>query len=149
LSTPNVYFHSYGNTGVSGNNNGIRMDIGHGANNTWTRFVFFHSGGNTVYFTNSQPQGYWYLQYAFMDSGVSTGYGCSEPAGTFVHTTITPALTVNNVTIPNWIANVWGNGASFGNYTEGKVGQLWMFNRVLSTNEIEQIYANTKSRYGY
>lgn len=148
LTNANVYLISYDNGGGTGNNNGMRFDIGSVSTSQWARFVFYRNGGTNVYFTNTQPQGYWYLQYAYMNSGVATGYGCSEVAGTFDHRTIA-ALTVTSQTIRSWNGNVWGSTPSFTTYEVGKTGQTWVFNRVLSTTEIEQIYENTKKRYGY
>lgn len=144
-SQVNVYVNSY----TSGINNGIRMDIGSNSTASWARWVFPHNSGTQLGFTNSQPQGYWYMQYAIMNSGVSTRYGCSEVAGTFDHRTTTTLNVTAGTTPPVSNVNSWGNGVQYGFYEVGKVGQFWVFNRAMNTAEIERIYENTKSRYGY
>lgn len=141
----NIYVNSY----TPQINNGVRMDIGSDPSFSWARWVFQSNGGQQIAFTNSQPQGYWFMQYAIMDSGVSTKYGCSEVAGTFDHRTTTTLTVTAGTTAPVSNLNTWGSGVQYGINEAGKVGQFWVFNRAMTTTEIERIYENTKARYGY
>lgn len=142
LTSPNLYAMFYTDPVT----NGVRMDLGQNPTATWARVLIASNTGTTQNFTNTQPQGYWYLQYAAMKSGISTRYGCSEVAGTFDHRVLTPVTVTAG---PVNIFKYWGNGVHFSIYEEGKVGELWIYDRELANAEIEQIYNNTKKRYGY
>ena len=130
---------------TSASNGGVRIDIGSNLTFSWCRYITFHTSGVASQFTNEQPHGYWYLQYMVFQNTQPTKFGASKPDGTFTH------VTGNSYTSTTGTASIryWGNSPGYGFYSDGKVGQMWWFNRLLTTQEIEGIYQNTKNRYGY
>lgn len=80
--------------------------------------------------------------YTFGDNGFPMKYGFTTPAFSFTNIAIVPTNALNQVMLG--VDNL-GPGAGFnGGYNRGEIAAVLIFNKVLTTNQLEAVYRATR-----